>query len=85
MEYKIDDEIIELIDDLFEFYKEEDWLIVKKFLVRYLKPEIRTKFSTRNQKTKKHTLNKFENIIITYCKENYNKNLKLKEEDKHYD
>jgi len=85
MKNNIDKEILDLIEDLFEFYKDDDWLTVKKFLCRYLRPDLRKKFSTRNQKSKKHLLNNFEKLIISYCKNKYNRNLILKKEDTHYD
>ena len=75
--------IIELLEDLSEFYKEDNWLTVKKFLLKYLHPDIRKKFSTRNDKTKKHTLNKFEKSIIDYYYQSYSIRLKLYEEDTH--
>lgn len=75
--------IIELLEDLNEYYKEDDWLIVKKFLLKYLHPDIRKKFSTRNNKTKKHILNDFENKIINYYCNNFNIRLRLYEKDKH--
>ena len=45
--------IVELIEEIGEYYEGNDWLVIKKYLLRYLKPEIRRNFSTRNSKTKK--------------------------------
>jgi hypothetical protein len=75
--------IVELLEEILEFYHEEDWLIVKKYILRYSHPDVRKYFSTRNQKSKKHCLNEFEKYLVSYCKDNYNKNLVLKEEDTH--
>jgi hypothetical protein len=79
----IDKEIIELLEDLNQFYKDDNWLTVKKFLVRYLNPILRKKFTTRNFKTKKHTLNLFEKEIITYYYKSFNIQLRLYDEDLH--
>lgn len=77
--------IIELLEEILEFYREEDWLVIKKYILRYSHPDVRKHFSTRNQKSKKHCLNEFEKCLMIYCKDNYNKNLILKEEDTHYE
>ena len=79
----MNEKIIELLEDLFEYYKDDNWLIVKKFLLKYLHPDIRKKFTTRNSKTKKHTLNDFEEKIIEYCYTKFDIRLKLYEKDKH--
>ena len=79
----MNEKIFELLEDLNEYYKEDNWLTVKKFLLKYLHPDFRKQFSTRNSKTKKHTLNKFENKVIDYYYINYNVRLKLYEKDKH--
>ena len=77
------EKIIELIEELLEFYKEDDWLILKKYLLRYLHPDLRKYFSTRNSKTKKHKLNNFETSLVKYIFEKYNYYLELKEKDRH--
>ena len=77
------EKIIELIEELLEFYKEDDWLILKKYLLRYLHPDIRKYFSTRNSYTKKHKLNSFELSLIEYINSEYKHNLELKEKDTH--
>ena len=76
-------EIISLIEELAEFYSGDDWILVKKYILRYSKPETRKNFSTRHSKTKKHILNKFEIKLINYCKSEYNLALKLHDKDKH--
>ena len=77
------EKILELVEELFVYYKEDDWLKVKKYLVRYLHPTIRTLFSTRNSKSKKHQLNSFEKNLIDIIYSKYNRELKLYERDKH--
>ena len=77
------EKILELVEELFVYYKEDDWLKVKKYLVRYLHPTIRTLFSTRNSKSKKHQLNSFEKNLIDIIYSKYNRELKLDEKDKH--
>lgn len=79
----IDTKIIELLEDLSEYYKENDWLVVKKFLLKYLHPDLRKKFTTRHHKTKKHTLNDFENKVINYYYDRFNVRLELYEKDRH--
>lgn len=79
----IEDKVLELIDDIAEFYKDDNWLTVKKFLLRYSHPEARKNFSTRHDKTKKHTINTYEQSIINYYEEKYSVRLKLYEKDKH--
>lgn len=75
--------IIELLEDLNEYYKEDNWIVVKKFLLKYLHPDIRKNFTTRHHKTKKHSLNSFEKNIIQYYDDQFNVRLKLYEKDKH--
>jgi len=79
----IEESVKELLEDLNEYYKEDNWLIVKKFLVLHLNPMIRKNFTTRHHKTKKHSLNLYEKNIIKYYYENYNIKLRLYDEDRH--
>ena len=44
----------ELADEIGEFYEGKDWLVVKKYILKYLNPNYRRSFSTRDEKTKKH-------------------------------
>jgi len=83
-EYHIE-KILELIEELIEFYHDEDWLVVKKYLLRHAHPMIRKNFSTRHPKSKKHTLNEFEIELLKYCQEKFKVSLKLKEENTHYE
>ena len=39
-EYHIE-KILELIEELIEFYHDDDWLVVKKYLLRHTHPKIR--------------------------------------------
>jgi len=78
-------EITSLVKELTEFYSGDDWLLIKKYILRYSRPETRKNFSTRNSKTKKHTLNKFEIKLINYCESEYNLLLKLHDKDKHFE
>jgi hypothetical protein len=52
-------------------YAEEcdDWVTVKKEVMKSLPPKLRKNFSTRDPKTKEQSLNKFEESIIIYYKE----------------
>jgi len=75
--------IKDLCEELLEFYNDNDWLVVKKYIVRYSHPDVRKHFSTRHPKTKKHILNNFEKSLVNYIKLNYNKELILYEKDKH--
>jgi hypothetical protein len=46
----------------------DDWIIIKKELLKQLPPNLRMLFSRRDEKTKKHSLNMFEKEIIDYWK-----------------
>lgn len=79
----IHEDIIELLDEILQYYEENNWLVVKKYILKYINPELRKLFSTRHVKTKKHILNKFEKQIIIFCKHNYDIELVLQKEDEH--
>lgn len=64
-------------------YKEDDWLQVKKMLLKSISPDMRKRFSVRHYYTKKHSLNKFEKEIINYYRDTFGISLELKENDKH--
>ena len=80
---KHEESIIELVEELFDVYEGNDWLTVKKYIVRYSHPNVRKHFTTRNPKTSKHTLNDFEKRLIAFCNNNYNKELTLSKKDMH--
>ena len=82
MKEKEKESIIELIEELGEYYKGNDWLILKKFLLRYLNPAIRKNFSTRDPKTKKHIINMYEKDIINLYYKIYNIKLVLDDSKK---
>ena len=73
------EKITELIEEIGPYYKGSDWLVIKKYLLRYLNPEIRKSFSTRNAKSKKHSLNDFEMEIIKLYFKKFNTKLVLDE------
>ena len=75
-------DIAELLDEIISVYEGNNWLIVKKYILKYSSSEIRRLFSTRNPKTKKHSLNDFEKDILIYCKDLYKRELYLLEENK---
>ena len=73
---------IELEDEIGDVYQGNDWLVVKKYILKYLNPTYRRRFSTRDEKTKKHTINDFENSLINYYQQQFNVRLELDEEKK---
>lgn len=77
------DNITELLEEIGEFYKGNDWLLIKKYLLRYLKPVIRKNFSTRDSKTKKHIINSYEEKIINLYYKTFNVKLVLDETKQH--
>ncbi len=80
---KHEETIIELLEELFDVYTGNDWLVVKKYIVRYSHPNVRKHFSTRNSKSLKHTMNDFEKRLVSFCNNNYKKDLALKIENMH--
>ena len=82
-EANIPESILELLDEILEYYSENNWLVVKKYVLKYSHPDLRKNFSTRHPKSKKHSINNFEKNIIKYCNNNYNINLVLRKEDTH--
>jgi len=72
-----------LLEEIGEVYEGNDWLIIKKYLLRYSHPELRKKFSTRNQKTRKHTINDYEQDLIDKYYKIFNIKLVLDEDKKH--
>ena len=74
--------IKELIEEIGPYYAGHDWLVVKKYLLRYLNPSIRKNFSTRDVKNKKHKINEYEKIIIDLYYNLYSVKLVLDETKK---
>ena len=83
MEKEVKEDYDNIISEIGEVYKGNNWLIVKKYLTTYLKPKNRKLLSTRHHKSKKHTLNKFEVKLINEYEKKYKIKLLLKEEDTH--
>ena len=77
--------ILNLVQEFLEVYEGNDWLILKKYILRYSHPDIRKYFTTRHKLTKLHTLNDFEKNLINVCSSLYEKKLILKEDDTHND
>lgn len=82
MDNIIEEKIKTLIIEIGDVYKENDWLVVKKYVLKYLNPEYRKFFSKRNEKNKKHSLNNFEIDLINYYYKNFNVRLELDENKK---
>ena len=68
----------ELIFEIGEFYEGNDWVFVKKYALRYSHPSARTLFSTRDDYTKKQSLNKIEEKLIQEYFDKYNILLEIK-------
>jgi hypothetical protein len=82
MNKKDKDNIVELLEEIGEYYNGSDWLLIKKYLLRYLNPVIRKNFSTRDNKTKKHIINLYEENIIKLYYEKFNIKLVLDDSKK---
>ena len=83
MEDEVLKKIKELAVEIGEVYKDNDWLVVKKYILKYLNPKLRTVFSKRNSKTKKHILNDFEVELIDFYEKKFKTRLMLDENKKH--
>jgi hypothetical protein len=77
------EKIEELILEIGAFYEGNDWLVVKKYILKYLHPTIRKNFSTRNAKTKKHTLSLYDKEVIDLYYEHFKVRLILNEKNTH--
>ena len=71
MNYKNDKNKIMSMFKFVSTYAEkcDDWVHVKKEVMKQLPPRLRTYFSRRDQKTKNHSLNDFEKEMINYYKD----------------
>ena len=56
----------------------DDWVTIKKEIMKGLNPSLRKNFSTRDPKTKEQSLNNFERDIISYYKDLTGVALKLR-------
>ena len=79
----IEKEIKDILEEINIVYKEKDWLIVKKYLLKSLSPQKKKKFSKRNYLSKKHSINEYEKSLIEYYEKKFNIKLDLKDKDKH--
>tara|TARA_Y100001958_G_C20690370_1_gene201044 strand:+ start:199 stop:477 length:279 start_codon:yes stop_codon:yes gene_type:complete len=77
--------ILNLMLEIGEFYKKDDWMFVKKYAIRYSHPDDKKILSTRHSYTKKHKLNDVEKRLIEDYYKSTNIKLELKEKDKHYE
>ena len=50
MDIEVRKKIEELISEIGEVYKESDWLVVKKYILKFSSPKHRKFFSTRDPK-----------------------------------
>jgi len=83
MSIEIENKVKELASEIGDVYKGNDWLIVKKYILKYLNPSLRTYFSKRNVNTKKHILNNFEKQLIDFYENKFNVRLILDEDKQH--
>jgi len=61
----VPDRILEQIEFVSAYVADcDDWVTVKKEIMRGLPSDLRRHFSTRNQKTKEQWLSEFDKIII---------------------
>ena len=68
---------LELMLEIGEYYKEDNWIFVKKNILRYSHPDVRTILNTRDPVSKKHTLNETEKRLIKEYSEKTGVNLVL--------
>lgn len=78
-----EESIQELANEIAEVYKGSDWLVVKKYILKYLTPAYKKNFSTRDYISKKHTLNSFELDLIDKYYKSYGIRLELDESKTH--
>lgn len=63
----IDPEIVEAIDFVYSYASSvDDWITIKKELLKCLHPSVRTQFSTRDPITKKQRTNDLEREIAQH-------------------
>jgi hypothetical protein len=75
----IPDRVVEQLEFVASYVDDcDDWVTVKKEVMRGIPSSLRKNFSTRDPKTKEQQLNKFEKYIIEYWKEKTGINLKLR-------
>ena len=77
------EELVDLLKEINSVYKDNDWLEVKKYILKSVSPEIRKNFSKRDYLSKKHIINEYEKNIINIYYKNFNILLELKKEKIH--
>lgn len=82
MDSKTKQKFEELITEIGEVYKGSDWLVVKKYILKFSSPRNRKFFSTRDHKSKKQTLNNFEISLIDFYENKFGTRLYIDEEKK---
>lgn len=82
MDKKTREKIQDLMIEIGEVYKENDWLVVKKYILKFSSPKHRKFFSTRDHKSKKQTLNKFEISLVDFYENKFGTRLYIDEEKK---
>ena len=82
MNEEIRKKLEELIIEIGEVYDGSDWLVVKKYILKFSSPKHRKFFSTRDHKTKKQTLNDFELSLIDFYENKFKTRLYIDEEKK---
>ena len=85
MKIEVNNKVEELAEEIGCVYSGNDWLVVKKYILKYINPKHRTVFSKRNVKTKKHILNDFEEKVINFYENKFDVRLVLNEDKKHED
>ena len=75
----IPDKIAEQVDFVASYVEDcDDWVTVKKEVMRGIPSLLRKKFSTRDPKTKEQWLNDFEKDLIEHWKDKTGVELKLR-------
>ena len=66
----IPDRIIEQIDFVASYAEDcDDWVTIKKQIMRGIPSQLRKNFSTRDPLTKEQSLNQFEQQVINYYRD----------------
>ena len=75
----IPDRIVEQLEFVASYADDcDDWVTVKKEVMRGIPSPLRKNFSTRDPKTKEQQLNEFEKHVIEFWKEKTGTELKLR-------
>jgi hypothetical protein len=64
MDIEVKKVVEELIKEIGDVYEGNDWLVVKKYILKYSHPTVRKNFSSRDSRTKKHTISSFDQEVI---------------------